>query len=272
MSDLPNGREVYPNAPLKLVACELRLQFAPGADLSAAEVPFYEEIGDDYPLQGPADQGIRVDLSPSGAVSTELRGFRYLTRDKTRSVAVNNSALVVETSSYLHFEQFAEQIGDVVDALGRHVRVVSVERVGLRYIDELPIAGLPGQTTDEFFASAALAAGTAIPGLGEPTEYLSTMNFQLGEDRQAVMRAGRVEQPFVSSLGPLRIPHPSTGPLFVIDADCSWTAVDTPSLPFDRGTITDVLTDLHGPVRLLFEHTITDKLRNDVLRKENTPV
>ena len=271
MSDHSHSREVYPNAPLKLVVCELRLQLAPGSATAAAELPFYEEIGDDYPLQGPPEQGIRVNLSPAGAVSTPVRGFRYLTRDKTRSVAVNSESLIVETSSYLHFEQFSNQIGDLLDALGRHLKVVSVERIGLRYIDELPIAGLPGQTPEAFFAASALACGSEIPGLGQPTEFLSTSSYRLGDDRVAVMRAGLVDQPFVSTNGPLRIPHPSTGPLFVIDADCSWSAVNTPSLPFERAMITTVLSDLHAPVRSLFEYTITEKLRNEVLRKEGTP-
>jgi len=271
MSDLPDAREVYPNAPLKLVVCELRLQLAPGSAAAAAELPLYDEIGDDYPLQGPPDQGFRVDLSPAGPVSTPVRGFRYLTRDKARSVAVSSESLIVETSSYLHFEQFSDQIGDLIDALGRHLKVVSVERIGLRYIDELPIAGLPGQTVEAFFAPSVLACGSEIPGLGEPAEFLSTSSYRLGDDRVAVMRAGLVDQPFVTSNGPLRIPHPSTGPLFVIDIDCSWTAVNTPSLPFERPAITAVLADLHIPVRSLFENTITEKLRNDVLRKEGTP-
>jgi len=272
MTDLPDNREVYPNAPLKLVACELRMQLAPGVDVAAAAAPFYDDVEADYPLQGPSpEQGFRVDFSAIGPVPAALSGgFRYLTREKTRSVTVTSSALVVETSAYTRFEDFSDQIGRVIDALGQRLKIVSVERIGLRYIDELPVADLPGQTTDGFFAPSSLACGTAVPGLGEPAEFLSTSSYPLGADRHAVMRAGRVNQPIVAANGPLRIPHPSTSPLFVIDVDCSWTAVDTPPLAFESGIITEVLADLHKPVRALFEHTITDKLRNNVLRKEGT--
>ena len=266
MSERSYSREVYPNAPLKLVACELRFQLAPGADIAAAAQPFYDATEDEYPLQGPApEQTIRID---NGVPSISTGGFRYLSRDKTRSIVVTSSAMIIESSAYTQFEDYADTIGRAVDALARTLKIASVERIGLRYIDEFTIAELPQRALEGYFNAAMLAAGSAIDGLGEPAEFMVSTSWPLGEDRHAVMRSGRVNQPTVATDGPLRIPRPSTGPLFVIDVDCSWSASTTTPLRFDREAITGVLTDLHVPVRTLFEHTITDQLRDDVLRKE----
>ncbi len=270
MISVRTDREVYPGAPLKLVACEVSYQLAPGADLDAAAAPFYDAVDADYPLPGPAPaQEMRLEVGPSGSThSVVSHGFRFLSNDRTRSVAVSPTALIVETSTYTRFEDFADAVVSAVEALESSLRVAAVTRVGLRYIDEVPLAHLPDGDLAGYFADDVLAAGRLVEGIGEPDEFLTTTSYSLGEDRRAVVRTGRVAQPIVVETGPLAIAQPSSPPLFVIDVDCAWQAKTTLPEVFDRESIGRIVQSLHAPVRTLFESSITEKLRDEVLRKD----
>ncbi len=270
---LDPDREVFPNAPLKLVACEVSYQLAPGADLDAAKQPFYDEMEDRYPLPGhPPHLELRMDAGPNGPVQqVTAQGFRFLSRDKTRSIVAAPQALVVETSAYTRFEAFSATVAEAVEVLGRHLRIAVVERIGLRYIDEVPLASLPGDTFDGYFSDAALAATAQVEGIGRPEESLTTVSYALGADCRVILRTGSVRQPVVTTNGPLLIKEASTAPLFIIDVDSAWQATTTTPLAFDPLAVSDMIAQLHRPVRTLFNHTITEKLRDDVLRKEKPP-
>jgi uncharacterized protein (TIGR04255 family) len=107
-----------------------------------------------------------------------------------------------------------------------------------------------------------------VPDVGSPVEFLTTSRFLIGPDRNVVLRTGVLINPLVSPQGPLLIARPAEMPFFAIDIDSAWQAAVTPPLPFNASAIADVLQSLHVPVRALFEHSITDKLREEVLRKE----
>ncbi|MFC2725538.1 MAG: TIGR04255 family protein, partial [Bifidobacterium dentium] len=63
----------------------------------------------------------------------------------------------------------------------------------------------------------------------------------------------------------LRRPLPSPGPLFKLDIDSYWQPDDIPV--FDPNRILAIADKLHDPVRSMFEGLITNRLRNEVLRR-----
>lgn len=263
----PERREVYPNAPLKLVACELRLQFAPGADLAAAKKPFYDDVEGTYPLPGIAPtNAFKVESGTQGALQDLQNGFRFLSRTKTHSVAVGSDFLTLETSAYTTFEDFSNDICRAVEVLGDHVRVASVERIGLRYIDEIDLSALPDGSLTGYFRDGILSSGDPVPGIGPPVEFMTTMSYNLGGDGAAVVRAGRIDRSIIDVNGPLTIPSPSNGPRFVIDIDCFWEP--SSSIELATQVVQEILSELHASVHILFENSLTDKLRDEVLRKE----
>jgi uncharacterized protein (TIGR04255 family) len=122
---------------------------------------------------------------------------------------------------------------------------------------------------DSYFTESVLAPGMPVPDVGRPHEFLTTSRFAVGPDRNTVMRTGVLTTPVVAPQGPLAIARQTQPPFFLVDIDSSWQAeTETSPLTFDASAIADVLRSLHTPVRLLFEHSITDKLRDDLLRKE----
>lgn len=267
-AELDSAREVYPNAPLQLVACEIAYALAPGADVNGARDALYERLADAYPLPGPPPTLV-VEVGPGAHVTHAQQGFRFLDLQRTRSVAASSASVVLESSRYHRFEEFRERVAEAVEALGSVVRVVAASKIGLRYIDEVPLAELPAGSFDGYFTESVLAPGLPVPEVGRPQEFLTTSRFVLGADRNTVMRTGVLTTPVVAAEGPLAIGRRTEAPFFLIDIDSAWQAgAVTPPLPFNPSAIADVLNSLHAPVRALFERSITDKLRDDVLRKE----
>jgi uncharacterized protein (TIGR04255 family) len=262
-------REIYPNAPLQLVACEVAYALAPGADISLARDAFYERLQGNYPLPGPPPASLTVSVGPGGPMPQFAQGFRFLNLQRTQSVAVSPASIILESSRYHRFEDFLERALAAVEALGAGVRVAAASRIGLRYIDEVPLNMLTDGSFDGYFTDSVLAPRMPVPDVGRPEEFLTTSRFAVGPDRNTVMRTGVLTTPVVSPDGPLAIARRTEPPFFLVDIDGSWQAgTETSPLPFDSSAIADVLRSLHAPVRSLFEHSITDKLRDDLLRKE----
>jgi len=271
VNGLDPSREIYPNAPLQLVACEVAYALVPGADISSARDVLYEHLGDRYPLPGPSPASLTVTVGAGGPMPQLAQGFRFLNLERTQSVAVSPASIILESSRYHRFEDLLDQAVAAVEALGAGVRIAATSRIGLRYIDEVSLNALPDRSFDGYFTDSVLAPGMPVTDVGGPQEFLTTSRFVVGPDRSTVMRTGVLTTPVVTPDGPLAIARRTEPPFFLVDIDSSWqAAAETSPLPFDPPVMADVLRSLHTPVRALFENSITDKLRNDVLRKEMT--
>jgi len=83
------------------------------------------------------------------------------------------------------------------------------------------------------------------------------------------LRYGATQGWSVDPNGPLRLKSADHGPYFLLDIDSYWTspAELVPEFALDDALM--LCNELHSPVREVFEAAITEKLRNDVLRKES---
>ena len=85
-------------------------------------------------------------------------------------------------------------------------------------------------------------------------------------NRALVLRYGAQSDYVVQSTPELRRPLPPPGPFFKLDIDSFWQAGD--EVPeFDPNSILGQADMLHEPVRGVFESVITDRLREEVLRR-----
>ena len=68
----------------------------------------------------------------------EQQRWEYRNRDETWSVMVTQDNVIVQTTAYTRFEEFAERLRSAVDTVlaeSEHDGLGVVHRVGLRYID-----------------------------------------------------------------------------------------------------------------------------------------
>lgn len=264
-------REVYPSAPLRLVTAEFR--FPLSARLSERDLlgASAEVLGDAYPVIEPAEQTVQLSLGADPRppkVSAE--GYRLLTRERTVAVTVTPTRLAVETTTYKHWEDFRDtHVRRSLEAIGGTLRaIVGLQRVGLRYIDEIrtPGAGSLAERWAPYITSDLLAPTQLAGGLNVDA-IQGLVHLGDGEHHQVALRFGALEGYTVGDDGPLRVPTPTIeGPYFLIDIDSFWSASTVIDV-FDLEAAIAVTDKLHDPVGAIFERCITEKLREDVLRR-----
>jgi len=131
-------REVYPNPSVVLVVLEVRHpttgKVSPGAQAALKSM-----LSKDLPLSRPATlTTVRTIAGGQSEVSTE-QVPRYSSRDRTTAVTFGTESLVVETTAYERFERFREVIEMAVQARSTVAQVDGMERIGLRYLDEIRV-------------------------------------------------------------------------------------------------------------------------------------
>ncbi len=123
---------------IRLTVCELRFptlleleQECPPAFQKALRklYPHYERAAD-------------ISLHPSGGRDSEARYiFRSLKRDWT--VSLRSSAFALETQAYENFEDFLKRLAWVVQQAAEIIDSDFFTRVGLRYVNVIPVKGDP---------------------------------------------------------------------------------------------------------------------------------
>lgn len=266
-------REVYPNAPLRLVTAEFRFPLSPrlaGADLLSF---LGDTLGAQLPIVEPiTPQGLQLTFGADAPPPPLAQaGFRLLTRDRTTAVTVAPTRVAIETTTYEHWEDFrGGVVAYALRAIGDELAAVAgLDRVGLRYINELRVPGAGEDVADwegfvapELLATARLAAGERVRTLQ------LALHLDRGDGAELLMRSGLLAGHVVDDTGPLRLPSPPPdGPFFLIDMDSFWTrpaAYDE----WRTAAALEIADRLHEPVDDLFESCIRERLRDEVLRRQ----
>jgi uncharacterized protein (TIGR04255 family) len=264
-------REAYPNAPLVLVALEVRHPMADSLT-HAQRLKIKQRLAAQVPIMrtGQLTQVTAVQAAGASAAPPEVRVEefpRYFSRDNTMAVSVRAEALVVETTRYSHWEQLRALAAEVLEARQEVGGVDGVERVGLRYINEVRVPGEPvhdwAPWVDPTLLGPAMIGGQV--GL-VADQWQGITAFTPGPERTVVLRHGPREGFAVDPGGDLKRPTPTPGPFFLLDIDSFWTPGE--GIPeFEVEKLLAICDELHTPVRRLFECLITERLRKEVLRR-----
>jgi len=259
------GREIYPSAPVVLVALEVRHPMV--EPMSAAAIARAKKIlRGATPLQeAQTIAGFAITPDGPAAQPTET-AHRFSSRNRSTAVTFRSGAVVVETTHYGQYEDLREVIELALRARDVAGQVDGVLRVGLRYIDEIRVPGDTDPLGWEEWVNPSLlgpAPLAAAHGL-TPAQWQGLAVFNGASDAQLVLRYGPSEGYAVDPGGQLRRPAPAPGPFFLMDIDNYWAPDAVPD--FDVAALLQRCDDLHRPVRALFESLITEKLREEVLR------
>jgi uncharacterized protein (TIGR04255 family) len=131
---LPDARPVqYSKNFVSMAVCELR--FPTLLELDAAPpVKLQKALRKDYPLY---EKSRAVSVGPTGFEGENRHIFR--SRQNGAVVAFRASAVSLETDRYTTFEAFYERLSKVVAAVQEVIDSDFFTRVGLRYINQVPI-------------------------------------------------------------------------------------------------------------------------------------
>jgi len=264
-------REVYPNAPIVLVAVEVR--YPRCEPLNRAQVSrLSKQFQKALPLPGEASMvSVEFQANPDGTTSqrqTPIQFPRWTTRDKRTALSLRSDSLIIETTNYGRYEKVREYLAMALAELADIVAPVGVERVGLRYVNEIRVppenGGVP--TWQEWVDPAVLGPAYVGPACGlVPVGNEGVIVFSGPTGQTLVLRYGAQVGYAVPSTDLLRRPLPPPGPLFRLDIDSFW-APSTEVPEFDADVILERIDELHKPVSAVFERLITTRLREEVLR------
>lgn len=272
---ISTARELYPSAPLKVVAAEVRFPFLPRVLTPAVVTAIADRIEPLLPI-GAAGEMQEVSLqSGAGADISISSQVRFASPNSTTITTLSAQSLIAETTTYERYEQFRKVLSLVMASLLETAKPFGLGRVGLRYIDEIRVPDLVSPTEWSGFITPDLLAP---PSVGERDSNLSRLSWEgviqysSANDRKLVLRYGALWGQAVVPGGPLRFPQAKVvedreRPFFLLDIDSFWAAPGEAE-PFDERRLIDLFDDLHEPTRKVFESSITEKLRDEVLRKE----
>ena len=196
---------------------------------------------------------------------------RWTSRDKRTALSIHPDSLAIETTDYGSYDRMRELLDVVLQARQAVAPPAGVERIGLRYIDEIRVPAENGNNvpTWEHWVDGSLLGPTHVGAALNlvPVANEGVFVFSGGSDHALVLRYGAQNDYVVQSTPDLRRPLPPPGPLFKLDIDSFWQAADM--VPeFDTDLILRQADALHHPVRGVFESVITDRLREEVLRND----
>ena len=262
-------REVYANAPIVLVAVEVRHTLCDPLDASTL-THIGAVLSEALPLRGEV-QSLTVAFGPGSAPTQQQGTFpRWSSRDKRTAVTIRSDALVVETTQYRQYEYLRDLVELAVAARVPSAGAAGVERIGLRYIDEIrvPTDNSDATTTWMHWVDQSLV-GPVVPSqdaLGlRLSEHQGVAVFAGEHDQTLALRYGPREGYAIASNSELRRPMPAPGPFFLLDIDSFWQPSEV-SPTLELNSVLSKLDELHMPVREMFESLITEKLRKEVLR------
>lgn len=211
-------------------------------------------------------------VSGGPAPQTIMRGeehVRFSSRDKRTTVTYAPAAVTIETTRYDSWKWLRELAGVALAARMDIAPVDGVERIGLRFIDEVRIPGESEPDWREWVDPQLTAPNLALtPGRLQPLQQQSVVQYKTASPEVLVtLRYGAVDGPSaVQGISLVQADFPPAGPFFLIDTDASWSpgqGQDVP--PLEASDVLSRADGLHDHVKELFEASLTQRLREEVL-------
>jgi uncharacterized protein (TIGR04255 family) len=162
----PASRARFATNFIRLAVCELR--FPTLLELEThAPVAFQKAIRRDYPVY---EDRREVRLNASGPDQPN-RAHTFYSKNRRWTVAVRQASLALETSQYETFDKMKERVENLLPAAEKLADSAFFTRIGLRYINVLPVDanGVDGWVNDELVGP--LARGT-FGTVGEYSQHI----------------------------------------------------------------------------------------------------
>ncbi len=265
-----NQDDAQPNAPVALVTMEVRHPTADALSETASR-ELKQLLADDLPIERQAQDTNWGVTAPGAAPSPVTNRFvRYVNRDNTLAASLKDQAIVVETTAYSSFDAFCEVVMRVADARTRVSSIVGVERIGLRYVLEVRVpAGVDGRIEwSNWIDEQLLGPHRLTPGGLLLTEWQGAAVYREAQPgKSLIVRYGPgVGQALDPNYHLRRSTPAQNGPFFLMDIDSFWTP--TGSIPeYNRDALVSTFQNLYGPAQTVFQETLTDRLKEDLLRQ-----
>lgn len=262
-----NEHEVYPNAPVVVATVEVRHTETPS--LTQPERKKVKQALSQWaPIQRSSKQLIVTGVVGAGGVGDQaFEEFpKYISRDSMVSISFRKEAVVIEATRYDGWLAFRAIIEAAIDARVKIGVPDAVERVGIRYLNEIRPPEVPPVDWALWVNGNILGPVELSDAVGlEAKQWQGLAVYGPTNGRSLVMRYAPGDGQAVETGQELVRTKFTPGPFMWIDIDSFWQhEAEWPE--FDTELLMAKCDELHKPLRTLFEKLITPKLREEVLR------
>lgn len=256
------------NHDLALVLCQVRFSTVLRIRQEDAIVGFQDAIREEYPRYS-SRHAVQFVLTPDG-VQEQLAPdpqHRFDDSSGTYSVVLAPEFLALETRSYRGIDEFADRVAKLAAAVQKHFRPVELERVGLRFINELRLSSATSREAwdevSEIIAPALLGASgdDALQGTVESSEHVLRLQGD-GSDRIIVQHGLHMQGTTVPSNSVSQVSVADQArPFYLLDID----AFDDAPRPFAVPEITEAVQAFNADIRSFFAWGVAERHRTKKL-------
>jgi uncharacterized protein (TIGR04255 family) len=261
----PN-REIFPDAPLALVAAEIRFTDAARLRQQQTKDEVTIALEERFPFAEPLQRAeVNLNLVPSGGQPQiqERLGVVLKNTSSTETLTIMSESLTYETTAYTSFERLLEAVTDACNALDAAKVRPALQRVGLRYIDEVRV---PEQVTDvrqwsKWINDRLIGHLEVGPQDVAATGTQGVSTYDLGEGRGLNFRFAALNQGPIVVPQFLKRPAIPSGHFFVLDFDGFQDFGGQDAVPLSAEVVRASLSSVHVPCGAAFQRSITDEAR-----------
>lgn len=246
------------------VVCQVR--FSPVLKIQRDDevIPFQEAVRTDYPRYVKTE-ALSIMLTPAGVQQQQSAGRLHRFQDTTGAytAVLAPDFVALETTGYVDIDDFAGRIAALAQAVAVHYAPAELQRIGLRFINELRL----GSTDPKAEMLAAITPPLLGP-VGTPALADATLSMQqvvvLGDgDTNVLLRHGYTPEGGTTiDLAPGQLPGPELAqPFYLLDID----AYAEQTLSFSVESIEARLRDFNEQIRALFAWAVKEEYRKDKL-------
>lgn len=264
-------REVFDNAPLRLVALEIKFPVTSQVLTRQVWDAFESALGEELP-----EVTVLVD-DPDTHVPTAAHDpvLRRTSEPRKRAVTLHPGAVTVELADYRQYSDLHALATLTLQGVAAATETFKCTEIGLRYINEVPAADALAEKQEwarpaawEPFVNAELLKSvTDMPDGLCAFGYRGVLMFHTDDHAGILVRLeyGPAPMGLVEPKGALALDE-GPGPCFGLDIDGHVFGTSAEPVATNPEEVLGLLTELHAAVDKTFQWAITERLKDEVLR------
>ncbi|WP_428983068.1 TIGR04255 family protein [Phytohabitans maris] len=255
--------ENFPNPPVRLVSFELRFPVRRRIATRPVWDAFEEGLTSDLPN---VESFVREGDDAQLPVHENDLVLRRSNVDRDWAVTLRYNGVTVETTAYVSYGGLRKCIDSVLLAL-ESVPWASPTRLGLRYINEIRVPGASRILDWRPYVNPCLLSPLNDHPVGYSASYLQAgLGFHsLSGPEHTYAHYGPLPDSPLEPDDVLQLKE-IDGPCFILDIDSFVSGTAKSPVAATRKEVLDVVDRLHDAVEAVFNWSITERLREEVLR------
>jgi uncharacterized protein (TIGR04255 family) len=251
------------NDQLAQVICQIRFSPVLRIRQDDAVIPFQEDLRHAYPRYA-KQHGVQLMLTPKGVQhqTAEDAQHRFEDKDGAFRVILAPDFIALETTQYRDIDDFAGRMIALAAAVEKHYAPAEIQRIGLRFINELRLTASDPKAELADAIAPALLGAIGAPELADVIVGAGQVLELNGDDRRMLVRHGL--QPGGTTVDPTASEHSRpelSQPFYLLDLD----VFAERDVPYSAGVVEARVRDFNDDVRSFFAWSVREEYRHSRL-------